>query len=798
MAQRPGVNYRPAEAQDASRRDNAGGTFLPLSFLDVGSKDIRGHQGPTNKKYPNYYFDFVVVFPGKLDDEEGRVTRQLVKKLLQDEMSTQQKIEKRREIIQVLRDAGFQIIKTRSRDKEEIYIRLGASETWLQEQAERTKFMKDLVDKLQPKISGDPNWLQSEPFTRAGLSQGRYVRGDNGSAFTSGERIRLVETALESPRSMGGCEIPFGELVEKKCVLKYFPLHEEERRRELLKDFAGKWWWPWQRNVPLNKVRDYFGEQVAMYFSFLMSYTRWLFSVMIVSIIVAVFQFTDKWPPVDVRDPDTGIVTKKVLKSYDGPAISFYCIFLSIAAAYFLEHWKRNENTNTFIWDQHELDKKIIPRPEFEGEEKVGFYSPDMDWVELEGRPEFPDIKRKYKETQYTTRFAPKRWAWVAAAYSVGTTALLVVVIAALSLLFFREYLYFSDEKRGPLLASVIAGPAFAVTIRVLDFVYFRLARYITDKENHLYYSHYEAALIRKVFVFQFVNNYIAYYYIAFYKNFKLELLGSRQTCLPVMEGAPPNCMYELQKQLSSVFVFQIVFGNIIEVLLPRVKAFIKGGGLSLDTVLSSKTEISWVEFQSRKMDIFGGLFDDYNELIIQFGYVTLFAAGFPLAAVFAFLNNVLEVRTDAFKFLSSFQRPYIRGAKNIGMWYTVLEIQSNIAIVTNVLILCFVSTTIDELFVQIGASGSRFWKLFAVVCIEHLVFGVKLWIARAIPDTTSRVRKEIALRKAQTRWDKDLAHERALLASGKRPAIFTLFSGPSGAPSKFSSGYNSPSTDQD
>eukprot|EP00976_Prorocentrum_cordatum_P034932 710451-Prorocentrum_minimum.AAC.1 len=43
-------------------------------------------------------------------------------------------------------------------------------------------------------------------------------------------------------------------------------------------------------------------------------------------------------------------------------------------------------------------------------------------------------------------------------------------------------------------------------------------------------------------------------------------------------------------------------------------------------------------------------MFDDYLHLCFQFGYITLFGAVYPLAALYAFFNNILELRTDAFK----------------------------------------------------------------------------------------------------------------------------------------------------
>ena len=37
------------------------------------------------------------------------------------------------------------------------------------------------------------------------------------------------------------------------------------------------------------------------------------------------------------------------------------------------------------------------------------------------------------------------------------------------------------------------------------------------------------------------------------------------------------------------------------------------------------------------------GTFEDYLEMFIQFGYVTLFSSAYPLDALCALLNNVME-----------------------------------------------------------------------------------------------------------------------------------------------------------
>jgi len=44
------------------------------------------------------------------------------------------------------------------------------------------------------------------------------------------------------------------------------------------------------------------------------------------------------------------------------------------------------------------------------------------------------------------------------------------------------------------------------------------------------------------------------------------------------------------------------------------------------------------------------GLFYEYLEMVIQYGFITIFVCAFPLAPLLAFLNNILEMRLDAKK----------------------------------------------------------------------------------------------------------------------------------------------------
>ena len=43
-------------------------------------------------------------------------------------------------------------------------------------------------------------------------------------------------------------------------------------------------------------------------------------------------------------------------------------------------------------------------------------------------------------------------------------------------------------------------------------------------------------------------------------------------------------------------------------------------------------------------------LFAEYLEMVVQFGFITIFVCAFPLAPFFALCNNVFELRLDAKK----------------------------------------------------------------------------------------------------------------------------------------------------
>ena len=70
---------------------------------------------------------------------------------------------------------------------------------------------------------------------------------------------------------------------------------------------------------------------------------------------------------------------------------------------------------------------------------------------------------------------------------------------------------------------------------------------------------------------------------------------------------------------------------------------------------------------------------------MLQFGFITIFVAAFPLAPFFALLNNWVEIRLDAQKFICETRRAVAERAENIGIWCKILDMLAQFAVITNV-----------------------------------------------------------------------------------------------------------------
>jgi anoctamin-10 len=84
--------------------------------------------------------------------------------------------------------------------------------------------------------------------------------------------------------------------------------------------------------------------------------------------------------------------------------------------------------------------------------------------------------------------------------------------------------------------------------------------------------------------------------------------------------------------------------------------------------------------------------FDDFLEMIITFGYITMFATAFPLASTIAVIFIYFESRSDIYKLEKLSRRPVAHKTNNIGTWIYVLEFLAFLSIFTNIILFTYAS----------------------------------------------------------------------------------------------------------
>ena len=116
----------------------------------------------------------------------------------------------------------------------------------------------------------------------------------------------------------------------------------------------------------------------------------------------------------------------------------------------------------------------------------------------------------------------------------------------------------------------------------------------------------------------------------------------------------------------------------------------------------------------------------------MQFGYVTLFAAALPMASLMALANNLVELRTDAWKILTQHRRPVAQASDDIGAWHQVLGAISLLSLVTNPAVAIFTSRSLPWRTPPTEAD-----RLWAFILIEHALLLLKFLVHILTPTSS-------------------------------------------------------------
>uniref|UniRef100_A0A672L7C7 Anoctamin n=2 Tax=Sinocyclocheilus grahami TaxID=75366 RepID=A0A672L7C7_SINGR len=387
---------------------------------------------------------------------------------------------------------------------------------------------------------------------------------------------------------------------------------------------------------------------------------------------------------------------------FDNEGTVFFAMFMGIWVTLFLEFWKRRQARLEYEWDLvdfEEEQQQLQIRPEYEL--KCSGRRLNHITQEMEPYLPFPSKCARFCLSGATVVF----WTCLIVACIMGVIAYRLAVYAA-----FASVMKDSPTSKIQLVGSLIT-PQLAtsvtascinfVIILILNFLYEHVAIWITDMEIPKTHLEYENKLTMKMFMFQFVNYYSSCFYVAFFKGKFVGYPGNysymfgKWSKLRNEECTPGGCLIELTTQLLIVMAGKQMVGNVQEALLPLFRNW---WGSRKGRSHPESTYSRWEQDHDLQNFSQFGLFYEYLEMVIQFGFITLFVASFPLAPLLALFNNILEVRVDAWKFTTQFRRPVAAKARNIGAWKEILNVVAILSVVTNAFIVAFTSDMIPRL----------------------------------------------------------------------------------------------------
>lgn len=127
----------------------------------------------------------------------------------------------------------------------------------------------------------------------------------------------------------------------------------------------------------------------------------------------------------------------------------------------------------------------------------------------------------------------------------------------------------------------------------------------------------------------------------------------------------------------------------------------------------------------------------DYREMVIQFGYLSLFSVIWPLTACSFLVNNWVEARSDAMKIAIGSQRPIPWRSDSIGPWLTSLGFLSWLGSLTSAAVVFLFSG--DPYGPDGLPSNIKGWALLlSILFAEHLYLIVQVVVRYVIGNLDS------------------------------------------------------------
>ncbi|KAI3633899.1 hypothetical protein MIR68_008064 [Amoeboaphelidium protococcarum] len=716
------------------------------------------------------FYDFII----KYNISDGKDTSE--KAVEKDEMKQQARLQ----YIKALLDKGMVLEEEYNVDKTAVYIKIITPFYLLCEEAERSKLSFELLNQSNGIQDSDVKKSHNSIVTQAsnfvdmvlnvGVEQVRqpvapfkvkkmhlFVGGDvkmvgehnvQTDFFNTGQRIELtyqllIDTKIAKYKKRRNVGIK--RLTNAHVFSTFYPLHDGNFKKKTgsMNERAQlniQWVSKMFAKQPLDKVKSYLGVKTALYFAWLGYYTNWVLAAAIVGLIVF-FYGLGKISSASVND-------QLLVRIFDNELSPVFSLFMAVWGTLFLEYWKRYQGTLAYKWDVWKFEKSELIRPE---------------WRPIGARKS--PITGKYELHQPTWMYRSK----IVVSFLVSLVCIAIVILSVAAIIVYRVFINFAVSNSGEYLwvAPVTSGLFSLVVLIVLAMAYKKIAVVLNDWENHKFQTDYEDGLIYKQFLFDFVNTYASLFYIGLIQEHAgtnvMGRLGWNDRC------SYSSCLADLTIQLGIIFVGKRVVAHGTEYFMPKIMKLLyqrqeaqKLKDAREKLVLAYGVDAAINDQDLGELDLNGvapwvkedmlsppdDLNSEYNEMALQFGFMCLFITAFPLAPLFAYLNNLVEIRQDAYQLIVAKRRAVPFRAQDIGSWEKILTFISYFAVLTNAALIAFSSQNFQETYLaQLGPQDSYaqlVGKLAFVLIFEHLVFGLKGLFTVLIPDIPPAVKRAI------------------------------------------------------
>jgi anoctamin-10 len=285
-----------------------------------------------------------------------------------------------------------------------------------------------------------------------------------------------------------------------------------------------------------------------------------------------------------------------------------------------------------------------------------------------------------------------------------------------------------------------------------------KFATQLTEYENYDTEGAYQTALTQKIFVMNFITSYIGIFLTAFvYVPFGTIIVPYLDifslTVRPFAEHekqlkAPQPGTFAINpdRLRKQVFYFTVT-AQIVNLGMELIMPYVKRHGFAMYKDMQSKRargtapaasasdppeDAEFLKRVREEADL--SVYDvttDLREMVLQFGYLSLFSVVWPLTAVSFVINDWFELRADALKICVEMQRPTPWRADTIGPWLDSLSFLTWLgSLTTSALVYLFSN---DGLGPDGHPANIKAWALLLTILLSEHIFFLFRWGVRVV-----------------------------------------------------------------